>query len=86
MAEDHQSDAAQDAAAQLETLGGTRPRIIPGPGHGDIRIETDMTPRLADNWPQVLQVLNRGTDFGLTLTDTGQVAWLRIPRETGTRS
>ncbi|MGK3110642.1 hypothetical protein [Streptomyces sp. WAC05858] len=84
MAEDHQSDAVQDAAAQLETLGGTRPRIIPGAAA--IRIETDMTPRLADNWPQVLQVLNRGTDFGLTLTDTGQVAWLRIPRETGTRS
>ncbi|MEU8478101.1 hypothetical protein [Streptomyces hygroscopicus] len=83
MAEDHQSDPVQDAAAQLETLGGTRPRIVPGPG--DIRIEADMTPRMAHNWPQVLQVLNRGTDFGLTLTDTGQVAWLRIPRETGTR-
>ncbi|GAA1156906.1 hypothetical protein [Streptomyces javensis] len=82
MAEDHQSDAVQDAVAQLETLGGTRPRIVPGPG--DIRIEADVTPCLADNWPQVLQVLNRGTDFGLTLTDTGQVAWLRIPRETGT--
>ncbi|AQW48433.1 hypothetical protein ACIQPP_49170 [Streptomyces violaceusniger] len=84
MAEDHQSDAVQDAAAQLETLGGARPRIIPGPG--DIRIEADVTPRLARNWDQALQVLNRGTDFGLTLTDTGQVAWLRISRETGTRS
>ncbi|GAA1141475.1 hypothetical protein [Streptomyces javensis] len=81
MAEDHQSDAVQDAASQLETLGGIRPRIVPGPG--DIRIEADVTPRLADNWPQVLRVLNRGADFGLTLTDTGQVAWLRIPRETG---
>ncbi|WP_086705725.1 hypothetical protein [Streptomyces antimycoticus] len=79
-----QSDAAQDAAAHLETLGGTRPRVIPGPG--DIRIEADVTPRLADNWPEVLEVLNVGADFGLTLTDTGQVAWLRIPRETGTRS
>ncbi|MCQ8835811.1 hypothetical protein [Streptomyces malaysiensis] len=83
MTEDHRPDAVQDVAAQLETLGGTRPRIIPG--SGDIRIEADVTPRLADNWLQVLQVLDAGADFGLTLTDTGQVAWLRIPRETGTR-
>lgn len=84
MAEDHQSDAVQDAAAQMETLGGTRPRIIPGPEA--IRIEADVTPRMAHNWDQVLQVLNCGSDFGLALTATGQVAWLRIPRETDTRS
>ncbi|CAM5675688.1 hypothetical protein [Streptomyces mordarskii] len=83
MAEDHQSDAVQDAAAQLESLGGTKPRILPGPRA--TRIEADVTPRLADNWDQVLQVLNIGAHFGLTLTDTGQIAWLRIPRETGTR-
>ncbi|MDX3232571.1 hypothetical protein [Streptomyces sp. ME19-01-6] len=82
MTEDHQLAAVQSAAAQLALLGGTPPRVIPEPGA--IRIETEVTPRLADRWPQVLEVLNRGADFGLTLTHAGQTAWLRIERETGT--
>ncbi|MEU5109666.1 hypothetical protein AB0H07_46790 [Streptomyces sp. NPDC021354] len=82
MAEDHQLAAVQSAAEQLALLAGTPPRVIPEPGA--IRIETEVTLRLADHWPQVLEVLNQGRDFGLTLTHTGQIAWLRIPRETGT--
>nr|WTB11996.1 hypothetical protein OG546_49360 [Streptomyces antimycoticus] len=83
MAENHQLDPVQSAAAELESLAGTPPRIITEPEA--TRIETDVNSHLACCWPQVLEVLDRGAAFGLTLTDTGQVAWLRIPRETGTR-
>ncbi|MER6144937.1 hypothetical protein ABT174_33715 [Streptomyces sparsogenes] len=57
MAEDPQLAAVQSAAEQLALLGGTRPRVIPEPGA--TRIEIEVTGRLADHWPQVLDVLTR---------------------------
>ncbi|MFE9769421.1 hypothetical protein ACFYPC_33700 [Streptomyces sp. NPDC005808] len=72
---DRQQAAIDDATAQLAALAGTQPRVIHEPG-GAIRIETDVTEELRSRWEQLLAVLDEGTAFGLTDTDTGQIAWL----------
>ncbi|MFJ2008029.1 hypothetical protein [Streptomyces chartreusis] len=72
---DRQQAAIDYATAQLAALAGTQPRVIHEPG-GVIRIETDVTEELLRHWEQLLTVLDQGTTFGLTDTNTGQIAWL----------
>lgn len=74
--------AIQSAAAQLTALTGVAPRIVTEPGA--MRIEIDVTEALIRHWRCLLPVLDLGTEFGLTDTDTGrQVAWLRIELSEG---
>lgn len=43
-----------------------------------MRIEFDVTDHARGNWRQILRALEQGTEFGLTDTDHGQIAWLRL--------
>ncbi|MER6561919.1 hypothetical protein ABT300_30130 [Streptomyces sp. NPDC001027] len=43
-----------------------------------MRIEFDVTDHTRENWREILQVLEQGTEFGLTDTEHGQIAWLRL--------
>ncbi|MEU0743023.1 hypothetical protein [Streptomyces sp. NPDC006134] len=79
MDNNRQQAAVRHATAQLAALTGTQPRVMEETG--TIRIETDVTEDLVRHWDQLLAVLEQGTTFGLTDSDTGQIAWLRF--ETG---
>ncbi|MDW8478377.1 hypothetical protein R3L02_42270 [Streptomyces scabiei] len=68
--------AIDTITAQLAALTGTEPRVIHEAGA--VRVETDVTETARLHWEQLLAVLDLGTTFGLTDTDTGQVAWLRL--------
>ncbi|MGW0874201.1 hypothetical protein ACWD3Z_27435 [Streptomyces sp. NPDC002740] len=71
--------AIDTITAQLASLTGTQPRVT----HevGAVRIETDVTADALRRWEELLAVLDLGTTFGLSDTDTGQIAWLSL--ETG---
>ncbi|MEU3464645.1 hypothetical protein ABZ721_32430 [Streptomyces sp. NPDC006733] len=64
------------AAAQLTALAGEASRAIEEPGA--VRIEIDITPVLVRQRPRLLAVLDLGDTYGLTATEAGQTAWLRI--------
>lgn len=78
---DHESPKAaiDNITAQLIALTGVQPRVTHEPGA--VRIETDVTENALRHWEQLLAVLDLGTAFGLSDTDTGQIAWLSL--ETG---
>lgn len=61
---------------QLATLTGTQPRVIYRTGA--VHIETDVTQDALHHWEQMLAVLDLGTTFGISHTDTGQIAWLSL--------
>jgi hypothetical protein len=73
---DRQNTAITYAITQLTALTGVPPRVLDEAGA--VRIETDVTEDLLHHWQQLLAVLELGTAFGLTDTDTGQIAWLRF--------
>ncbi|GHF74096.1 hypothetical protein GCM10010218_64030 [Streptomyces mashuensis] len=83
MAYDPQIARVQSAAAQLTALTGAEPRIVREPGA--VRIEADVTARLTRRWTRLVAVLELGTTYGLTDTETGQIAWLRFELGKGTR-
>jgi hypothetical protein len=76
VAYDHQIAVIHSATAQLTALGA-QPRVI-AEEDGAVRIEAEVTAVLIRHWPRLIEVLYLGADFGLTDTDTGQIAWLRI--------
>ncbi|MFG2525769.1 hypothetical protein [Streptomyces sp. NPDC048527] len=76
MGERHSIDAA---AAHLEELTGTTPtrrRVAEG-----IRLELPFTDSVRDHWEQVLKIMDRGIEFGLTDTPTGAIAWMTMTTE-----
>jgi len=77
--QDRQNSAVHSVVGQLVGLTGTQPRV--SPESTGVRIEFDVTPKATQNWPRVLALLEQGTVFGLTDTEHGQVAWLRMPAE-----
>ncbi|WP_269277557.1 hypothetical protein [Streptomyces sp. H39-S7] len=76
MGYDRHLTVIHSAAAQLTALTGETSRVIEEPGA--VRIETDITPDLIRQWPRLLAVLDLGDTYGLTATEAGQTAWLRI--------
>ncbi|MCM2424228.1 hypothetical protein [Streptomyces sp. RKAG293] len=76
MGYDRHLTVIHSAAAQLTALAGEASRVIEEPGA--IRIEIDITPVLVRQWPRLLAVLDLGDTYGLTATEAGQTAWLRI--------
>jgi hypothetical protein len=73
--------AIDTITAQLAALTGTQPRVIHE--SGAVRIEADVTADALRHWEQLLAVLDLGTAFGLSDTETGQIAWLSLePGET----
>ncbi|MFI1972853.1 hypothetical protein BLA24_30895 [Streptomyces cinnamoneus] len=68
--------AAVALAARLAELTGIAPRITDEP-HA-VRIEADVTDAALRRWTELLAVLERGTDYGVTNAPSGQVAWMRI--------
>ncbi|MCL7382170.1 hypothetical protein [Streptomyces sp. 35G-GA-8] len=76
----HQGAAIRTAAAtvaqQLTELTGTPPRVTVEPGA--IHIETDVTDAALSHWVRLLAVLELGTEYGVSKTPDGQIAWLRI--------
>ncbi|MGW5098229.1 hypothetical protein ACWEQ1_34310 [Streptomyces nodosus] len=67
---------AATVAQQLTELTGTAPRVIAEPGA--VRIETDVTDAALSRWTRLLAVLELGTEYGVSNTPDGQIAWLRI--------
>ncbi|MEV4506675.1 hypothetical protein [Streptomyces klenkii] len=85
----HQNAAIQAAAAtvvqQLSELTGTTPRVIVE--LGAVRIEADVTDAALRRWTRLVAVLELGTEYGVSRTPDGQIAWLRIAlRRQGPRS
>jgi hypothetical protein len=76
---DRQNSAVHALVARLVSLTGTHPRV--SRESSDIRIEFDVTPEATRQWEQILGLLEQGAAFGMTDTDAGQVAWMRIPVE-----
>ncbi|WP_330457680.1 hypothetical protein OIB37_12620 [Streptomyces sp. NBC_00820] len=76
VANDPQQAAIHHVSSELTTLAGVPARVVRE--LGAVRIEVDITEALQRHWEQLLALLAQGFDFGLTDTDTGQVAWLRI--------
>ncbi|WKK27001.1 hypothetical protein QZH56_16250 [Streptomyces olivoreticuli] len=76
MGYDGQVAAIHSAIAQLTALTGARPRVTEEP-HA-VLIEIDVTEPAARHWSSFVAILDLGTTFGLTDTQTGQVAWLRF--------
>ncbi|QNT98368.1 hypothetical protein HEP81_08140 (plasmid) [Streptomyces griseofuscus] len=76
----HQGAAIRTAAAtvaqQLAELTGTEPRVIAD--LGSVRIETDVTDAALCRWTHLLAVLELGSEYGVSNTPDGQIAWLRI--------
>ncbi|MFL4909402.1 hypothetical protein ACJ6WF_41020 [Streptomyces sp. MMS24-I2-30] len=76
----HQEAAVRTAAAavaqQLTELTGAPPRITAEPGA--IRVEADVTDAALRHWTRLLAVLDLGTEYGVSNTPAGQIAWLRI--------
>ncbi|EST17933.1 hypothetical protein [Streptomyces roseochromogenus] len=76
----HQRAAIRTAAAtvaqQLAELTGTPPRIAAE--LDAIRIEADVTDAALQRWTRLLAVLELGTEYGVSSTPDGQIAWLRI--------
>lgn len=60
----------------LADVADAPPRVVTGPGF--VRAEIDVTPSVTERWRQVLAVLDRGDTYGLTDTERGQVAWVRL--------
>ncbi|MEW1678105.1 hypothetical protein [Streptomyces noursei] len=83
MAYDPQIALIHSLSAQLGAMAGVEPRVIYDDGIA--HIEVDVTADLLRHWERAIPVLSRGNEFGLTDTDTGQIAWLRISRD-GTHS
>ncbi|MEU6352915.1 hypothetical protein ABZ896_26910 [Streptomyces sp. NPDC047072] len=79
MGKDRQNSAVHALVAQLVGLTGTHPRV--SRESSGIRIEFDVTPESTRQWEQILGLFEQGAAFGTTDTDTGQVAWIRIPVE-----
>ncbi|MEU0374266.1 hypothetical protein ABZ070_29220 [Streptomyces sp. NPDC006283] len=76
MGYDRQNAAIAYAITQLTALAGALPRVVEE--SEAVRIEIDVTDRLPRHWQQLLAILDLGTTFGLTDTDSGQIAWLRF--------
>ncbi|MEU1377990.1 hypothetical protein ABZ442_30700 [Streptomyces triculaminicus] len=76
----HQNTAIRTAAAtvarQLSELTGTQPRVIDEPDA--VRVETDVNHAALSRWTRLLAVLELGTEYGVSRTPDGQIAWLRI--------
>lgn len=86
MANDRQNtgDSNTRVKAVVDALAGAAgacPRVVTEPGA--VRAEIDVTPSVIERWGQVLAVLDRGDTYGLTDTEHGQVAWLRLMIEPG---
>lgn len=81
---DRQRAAIRYATTQLTALTGAEPRVIEETGA--VRIETDVNETLICHWQQLIAVLDLGTTFGLTDTETGQIAWLRFESGDGART
>ncbi|MER7793574.1 hypothetical protein [Streptomyces sp. NPDC097640] len=83
MGYDGQIAAIHFAVVQLTALTGTRPRVTEEPGA--VLVETDVTEQVTRHWSSFVAILDLGTTFGLTDTDSGQIAWLRFELREGAR-
>ncbi|GAA2687126.1 hypothetical protein GCM10009864_71070 [Streptomyces lunalinharesii] len=79
MAYDPQIALIHSLSAQLGAMAGVEPRVIYDDGIAHIEVE--VTDDLLRRWERAIPVLSRGDAFGLTDTETGQIAWLRISRD-----
>lgn len=71
------------ARAQLDALAGVT-SVVTDEGNA-VRIEVAVTDALLRRWTYAIPVFYLGSEFGLTHTTAGQIAWLRIPLGEGLR-
>ncbi|MFI9206261.1 hypothetical protein [Streptomyces sp. NPDC053048] len=82
MAYDPQIAVIHSASAQLTALSGVPPSVI-DEGNA-VRIEIPVTKTLLRHWIHAIPVFYLGSEFGLTVTETGQTIWLRFELGKGT--
>ncbi len=72
----HRITAIHSATAQLASLTGSLPRVAEE--GAAVRIEVAVTPALRQQWKELLRILDLGNAYGLTDSESGQIAWLRF--------